>query len=108
MTLIKGKFKLNHLFNFLFENNFSILNYSLSDDHGFSILHWACWDGQMSIVEMLVNRGAKINSINKCEDTPLHCASQNNHIDVACYVLNSFSYSYYYYYFIFFYSIINL
>ena len=36
------------------------------DDHGFSLLHWACWDGRVSIVEMLVNRGAKINSINNC------------------------------------------
>lgn len=46
------------------------------DDHGFSLLHWACWDGRVSIVEMLVNRGAKINSINNC----IHIALFNQQI----------------------------
>lgn len=36
------------------------------DDHGFSLLHWASWDGHLNIVEILVNKGAKINSVNKC------------------------------------------
>ncbi len=63
-----------------------IRDYCFSDDHGFSLLHWACWDGRLNIVEMLLNRGLKINAINRCEDTPLHCAVQNNHIEVACLV----------------------
>ena len=64
------------------ENDFNVC-----DDHGFSLLHWACWDGRNNIVEMLINRGVKLNSMNKCEDSPLHCAAQNNHIEVACLVI---------------------
>jgi len=59
-------------------------DFNQCDDHGFSLLHWACWDGRYSIVELLVNRGVKLNATNKCEDTPLHCAAQNNHIECAC------------------------
>jgi ankyrin repeat protein len=33
---------------------------------------------------MLVSRNAKLHALNKCEDTPLHCAVQNNHAEVAC------------------------
>lgn len=64
-------------------------DFNQTDDHGFSLLHWACWDGHLNIVEMLVGKGSKINSINKCEDTPLHCASQNNHLDVVFYLLKN-------------------
>lgn len=64
-------------------------DFNQCDDHGFSLLHWACWEGRLSICEMLLNRGAKVNSVNKCEDTPLHCAVQNNHIDVVyCLIKN--------------------
>lgn len=65
------------------ENDFNVC-----DDHGFSLLHWACWDGRNNIVEMLINRGVKLNSMNKCEDSPLHCAAQNNHIEVACLLIS--------------------
>ncbi|CAF0995177.1 unnamed protein product [Brachionus calyciflorus] len=64
-------------------------DFNLVDDHGFSLLHWACWDGHLNIVEILVNKGAKINSLNKCEDTPLHNACQNNHLNVALYLLKN-------------------
>lgn len=55
-------------------NNFSVKHwidcvendFNLVDDHGFSLLHWASWDGHLSIVEILVNKGAKINCVNKC------------------------------------------
>ena len=60
-----------------------LLLFQKSDDHGFSLLHCACWEGRLNICEMLLNRGAKVNLINKCQDTPLHCAVQNNHIEVV-------------------------
>ena len=41
------------------------MDYVLRDDHGFSLLHWASWDGRLSMVEMLLNRGAKVNAVNK-------------------------------------------
>jgi ankyrin repeat protein len=59
---------------------------NLSDEHGFSLMHWCAWDGHLSLVEMLMRRGAKLNSLNNCNDTPLHCAVQNGHFNVTIYV----------------------
>jgi integrin-linked kinase len=64
------------------ENDFNIC-----DDHSFSLLHWACWDGKLNLVELLIQRGAKINSLNKCNDTPLHCAVKNGHLEVTRYLI---------------------
>lgn len=58
-------------------------DFNQCDDHGFSLLHWAAWEGRINICEMLLSRGAKVNCVNKGEDTPLHCAAQNNHVDVV-------------------------
>lgn len=51
------------------------------DDHGFGPLHWACFAGSTSIVDMLLNRGARINATNTGEDTALHLAASHGHID---------------------------
>ncbi|XP_076061926.1 integrin linked kinase isoform X2 [Oratosquilla oratoria] len=57
------------------------------DDHGFSLLHWAAKEGHMSIVEMLVSRGARINSTNLGDDTPLHLGAAHGHRDIVNYLL---------------------
>ncbi|KAG7296300.1 hypothetical protein JYU34_021430 [Plutella xylostella] len=49
------------------------------DDHGFSPLHWACKEGHLKIVEMLIRRGARINVTNMGDDTPLHLAAAHGH-----------------------------
>ncbi|CAH0729509.1 unnamed protein product, partial [Brenthis ino] len=49
------------------------------DDHGFSPLHWACKEGHIKIVEMLIKRGARINVTNMGDDTPLHLAAAHGH-----------------------------
>ena len=46
----------------------------LSDDHGFTPLHWAAREGWVAIFDILVARGARINNLNNGGDTPLHCA----------------------------------
>lgn len=51
------------------------------DDHGFSPLHWACFAGRTSIVDMLLNRGARINATNMGDDTALHLAASHGHSD---------------------------
>lgn len=51
------------------------------DDHGFSPLHWACFAGRTNIVDMLLNRGARINATNMGDDTALHLAASHGHID---------------------------
>lgn len=51
------------------------------DDHGFSPLHWACFAGRTNIVDMLLNRGARINATNMGDDTALHLACSHGHIE---------------------------
>uniref|UniRef100_A0A4W6DS78 Scaffold protein ILK n=1 Tax=Lates calcarifer TaxID=8187 RepID=A0A4W6DS78_LATCA len=53
------------------------------DDHGFSPLHWACREGRSSVVDMLIMRGARINVMNRGDDTPLHLASSHGHRDIV-------------------------
>lgn len=54
----------------------------LSDDHGFSPLHWACREGRSGVVDMLIMRGARINVMNRGDDTPLHLAASHGHRDI--------------------------
>uniref|UniRef100_A0A8D3DUD5 Scaffold protein ILK n=1 Tax=Scophthalmus maximus TaxID=52904 RepID=A0A8D3DUD5_SCOMX len=53
------------------------------DDHGFSPLHWACREGRSSVVDMLIMRGARINVMNRGDDTPLHLASSHGHREIV-------------------------
>jgi ankyrin repeat protein len=53
------------------------------DDHGFSPLHWAAKYGQYKIVELLLQRGARVNVVNKGDDAPLHLAAAHGHHDVV-------------------------
>lgn len=55
----------------------------LSDDHGFSPLHWACREGRSGVVDMLIMRGARINVMNRGDDTPLHLAASHGHRDIV-------------------------
>lgn len=54
-----------------------------SDDHGFSPLHWACREGRSAVVDMLIMRGARINVMNRGDDTPLHLAASHGHRDIV-------------------------
>ncbi|KAL4608507.1 integrin-linked protein kinase [Arapaima gigas] len=53
------------------------------DDHGFSPLHWACREGRSAVVDMLIMRGARINTMNRGDDTPLHLAASHGHSDIV-------------------------
>lgn len=53
------------------------------DDHGFSPLHWACREGRSGVVDMLIMRGARINVMNRGDDTPLHLAASHGHRDIV-------------------------
>ena len=54
-----------------------------SDDHGFSPLHWAAKCGHAGIVEMLIQRGARVGATNMGDDTPLHLAAAHGHRPVV-------------------------
>ncbi|KAF2362435.1 Ankyrin repeat-containing domain [Trinorchestia longiramus] len=57
------------------------------DDHGFSLLHWAAKEGQMSVVEILLSRGCRVSPTNLGDDTPLHLAAAHDHKDIVCLLL---------------------
>ncbi len=52
------------------------------DDHRFSLLHWASREGRTNIVDMLIQRGARINATNMGDDTALHLAASHGHRDI--------------------------
>uniref|UniRef100_A0A8C5B1T3 Integrin-linked kinase n=1 Tax=Gadus morhua TaxID=8049 RepID=A0A8C5B1T3_GADMO len=56
---------------------------NLGDHHGFSPLHWACREGRGPLVDMLIMRGARINVMNRGDDTPLHLAASHGHRDIV-------------------------
>ena len=66
-----------------------LLLFTFSDDHGFSPLHWAAKEGRLIIGEMLINKGARINSTNMGDDTALHLASAHGHRDVVMLLLRN-------------------
>lgn len=55
-----------------------------SDDHGFSLLHWASKEGHLVCVDLLLARGARINATNMGDDTALHLAAQFGHREIVC------------------------
>ncbi|ETN76257.1 ankyrin repeat protein [Necator americanus] len=56
---------------------------NVGDDHAFSLLHWASKEGHVSIAEMLLSRGARVNATNMGDDTSLHLAAAHGHRPIA-------------------------
>ena len=46
-------------------------------------LHWASKSGHLETAQLLLEKGANINTADKAGLTPLHLASQNGHVKVA-------------------------
>jgi len=61
---------------------------NIGDDHAFSLLHWASKEGHLSIVEMLLVRGARVNATNMGDDTSLHLAASHGHRQIVVKLLN--------------------
>lgn len=53
------------------------------DDHGFSPLHWCAKEGHTKLVEMLLQRGARVNATNMGDDIPLHLAAAHGHLEIV-------------------------
>ncbi len=51
-------------------------------DDNQSALHMACIDGDMAIVETLLDHGASVNNVNVNLNTPLHVAAEFGHDEV--------------------------
>lgn len=63
-----------------------------SDDHAFSLLHWASKEGHVAIAELLLSRGARVNATNMGDDTSLHLAAAHGNREIvvvrSCYFKN--------------------
>lgn len=69
-----------------------------SDDHGFSPLHWLAKEGHTKLVEMLLQRGARVNATNMGDDIPLHLAVAHGHLEIVllvCELSQNFEYKFY-------------
>jgi len=53
-----------------------------------TLLHYAAYNGHLSVVEYLVDQKADINSIDNDNCTPLHRAAINGHLSVVEYLVN--------------------
>ena len=53
------------------------------DEHRFSLIHWAAREGKCALIELLVQRGARINVTNMGDDTPLHLAASQGHLEAV-------------------------
>lgn len=62
---------------------FGIIFFFFRDDHGFSPLHWCSKEGHTKLVEMLLQRGARVNATNMGDDIPLHLAAAHGHLDIV-------------------------
>jgi ankyrin repeat protein len=49
-------------------------------------LHYACKEGYLSIVEYLIEKGAKINAFDADNWTPLHYACAKGHLDIIKFI----------------------
>ncbi|GMT19594.1 hypothetical protein PFISCL1PPCAC_10891 [Pristionchus fissidentatus] len=61
---------------------------NVGDDHAFSLLHWAAKEGHVSIAEMLLSRGARVNATNMGDDTALHLAAAHGHRQIVVKLLS--------------------
>ena len=58
------------------------------DSYGKTALHMACSEGQSSVYQLLLNKGADIKAVTADSTTPLHNAILNGHSQVAAMILN--------------------
>uniref|UniRef100_A0A3B4VG47 Ankyrin 1 n=1 Tax=Seriola dumerili TaxID=41447 RepID=A0A3B4VG47_SERDU len=62
--------------------NPDVLSKVLELSTGFTPLHIAAHYENMSVAQLLLNRGANVNFTPKDELTPLHCAARNGHVRI--------------------------
>ena len=61
----------------------NLININYQDDNGFSALHYACDEGNLKIVEILLKANCETNIKNNEKKTPLHLASKRGYFDIS-------------------------
>ena len=68
------------------EQNLSLpdfINLNFKDENGYTALHYACDEGRLKIVEILLDENCDPNIKNNEKDTPLHLASKKGYFDIC-------------------------
>ena len=61
----------------------NLLNLNYQDEKGNTALHYACDEGNLKIVEILLNSNCDPNMTNNKKETPLHLASKRGYFDIS-------------------------
>ena len=75
------------VFNVLNENNNNQVDQI--DEHGWTPLMQASWDGDLEKASSLINDGANVNMTNHGGSTPLHLAVQEGHFSIVKLLIES-------------------
>ena len=65
------------------------VNPDITNENGFSPIHFASRNGHLSIVEYLISKGANIEAKDKYGRTPLHYACQEKHLQIVEYLISN-------------------
>ena len=57
------------------------INYK--DENGYSALHYACEEGNLKIVEILIDTHCNPNILNNLKQTPLHLSAKGGYFDIS-------------------------
>ena len=60
-----------------------------ADEHGRTQLYNACWNGQVDVAQLLLEKGAAVDRAQKGSFTPLYIACWNGHVDAARLLLDN-------------------
>ena len=61
---------------------------NIKDSNGWTALHYACHNGVIESVKILVEHNADINSFSNNKRTPLHLAAKMNRVDIVNYLID--------------------
>ena len=61
----------------------NLVDINYQDENGFTPLHYACDEGNLKIVEILLNSKCDTNIQNNQKETPLHLASKRGYYDIS-------------------------
>ena len=77
------KNKFSELFEKISSSPKNLVDMNYQDENGFTALHYSCDEGNLKIVEILLNANCDPNIKNNEKETPLHLASKHGYFDIS-------------------------